>query len=109
MAGIILWNRLRCGVGTMAIQIDTAEFTKALGVVLRTLRKVRGHKIIGVYGATGFSETSITSWEQGRLLPSLSKLVVLATFYNVQLSTIIANAEKTMYFMQKGKTDDRDE
>jgi len=93
----------------MAIQIDTAEFAKALGVVLRTLRKVRGHKIIGVYGATGFSETSITSWEQGRLLPSLSKLVVLATFYNVQLSTIIANAEKTMYFMQKGKTDDRDE
>lgn len=93
----------------MAIQVDNTEFAKALGVVLRTLRKVRGHKIIGVYGATGISETIISRWEQGRLLPSLSKLVVLASFYNVRLSTIMANAEKTMYFMQKGKTDDRDE
>lgn len=109
MAGIILWNRLCSGVGTVAVQIDTDEFAKALGTVLRTLRKVRGHKIIGVYGATGFSETSITNWEQGKFLPSLSKLVVLATFYNVQLSTIITNAEKTMYFMQRGKTNDRDE
>lgn len=109
MVCIVLWNRLCSGVGVMAVQIDSTEFAKALGTVLRTLRKVRGHKIIGVYGATGFSETSITNWEQGKLLPSLSKLVVLATFYNVQLSTIITNAEKTMYFMQRGKTDDRDE
>jgi len=94
----------------MAYKVDADdEFAKALGVVLRTLRKVRGHKVIVVHKVTGFSETSITSWEIGRHMPSIQNLRALAEFYNVRLSTIMANAEKTMYFMQKGKTDDRDE
>ena len=94
----------------MAYKVDADdEFAKALGVVLRTLRKVRGHKVIVVHKVTGFSETSITSWEIGRRMPSIQNLRALAEFYNVRLSTIMANAEKTMYFMQKGKTDDRDE
>jgi len=94
----------------MAYKVDADdEFAKALGVVLRTLRKVRGHKVIVVHKGTGFSETSITSWEIGRRMPSIQNLRALAEFYNVRLSTIMANAEKTMYFMQKGKTDDRDE
>lgn len=45
----------------MAYKVDADnEFAKALGVVLRTLRKVRGHKVIVVHKVTGFSETSIT-------------------------------------------------
>lgn len=109
MAGVILRDALCRGDRVVADKIDAAEFTKALGTVLRTLRKVRGHKIISVYRATGFSETSITNWECGKQLPSLPKLLSLATYYNVQLSTIITNTEKTVYMIRKGKPDDRDD
>lgn len=95
----------------MAYKVDEDnEFAKALGVVLRTLRKVRGHKVIVVHKVLGFSETSITAWEIGRYMPSLQNLRMLAQFYRVPMSTIITNTEKTIYMMQKGKkNDDRDE
>lgn len=109
MVRIILWNSLCSGVGDMVDKIELDEFTKALGVVLRTLRKVRGRKVITVYGATGLSETSISNWERGIQMPSLPKLMKLAEFYNVQLSTIILNAEKTVYLTRKGNQNDRDE
>jgi len=109
MACIILWNSLCSGVGDMVDKIELDEFAKSLGVVLRTLRKVRGRKAITVYGATGLSETSISNWERGIQMPSLPKLMKLAEFYNVQLSTIITNTEKTVYLTRKGNQDDRDD
>jgi transcriptional regulator with XRE-family HTH domain len=94
----------------MAYKVDADnEFAKALGVVLRTLRKVRGHKVIVVHKVTGFSETSIASWEIGRYMPSIQNLRALAEFYRVPMSTIITNAEKTIYLMEKGNKSDRDE
>ncbi len=94
----------------MAYKVDADnEFAKALGVVLRTLRKVRGHKVIVVHKVTGFSETSITSWEIGRYMPSIQNLRALAEFYRVPMSTIITNTERTVYLMEKGNKSDRDE
>jgi transcriptional regulator with XRE-family HTH domain len=94
----------------MAYKVDADnEFAKALGVVLRTLRKVRGHKVIVVHKVTGVSETSITSWEIGRYMPSIQNLRALAEFYRVPMSTIITNTERTIYMMEKGNKSDRDE
>jgi transcriptional regulator with XRE-family HTH domain len=87
-----------------------AQFAKALGLTLRTLRRIRGHKVIVVHKATGFSETSVSSWETGKNMPSLQNLRALAAFYKVSLSTIIANTEKAMAIMESDKkNDDRDE
>ena len=75
---------------------EDAVFAKALGITLRTIRRLRGHKVIVVHKATNFSETSISSWEIGRNMPSLQNLRALAKFYNVRLSTIIDNTEKAI-------------
>ena len=80
------------------VKEDTV-FAKALGLTLRTLRRLRGHKIIVVHGATGFSETSISSWETGKNMPSLQNLRALAGFYKVRLSTVIENTEKAVMIM----------
>jgi transcriptional regulator with XRE-family HTH domain len=65
--------------------------------------------VIVVHKVTGFSETSIASWEIGRYMPSIQNLRALAEFYRVPMSTIITNAEKTIYLMEKGNKSDRDE
>lgn len=80
---------------------EDTTFAKALGVVLRTLRKVRGHKVIVVHKCTGFSETSVTAWESGKNMPSLQNLRALAAFYKTPLSVIISNTEKTIWMMEK--------
>ncbi len=80
-----------------------AEFAKALGVTLRTVRRLRGHKVIVVHKVTGFSETSISAWEMGKNMPSLQNLRALAEFYNVRLSTIMDNTEKAMALMKAEK------
>lgn len=94
----------------MAYKVDADnEFAKALGVVLRTLRKVRGHKVIVVCSSLGLSDNSVVAWENGKYMPSLQKLRMLAKFYRVPMSTIITNTEKTIYMMEKGNKSDRDE
>ena len=87
----------------MVSDVNNKEFKKALGIVLKTVRKLRGHKVIVVHKSTGISETSITSWETGRHGPSIDNLNILARFYNIQLSTIIMNTEKTLIKLQQEK------
>lgn len=81
-------------------------FAKALGVTLRTTRRLRGFKVISVHKELGFSENSITSWEHGKHLPTLAKLYALSRLYRVRLSTIMDNTEKAMVLMEKGKTNE---
>ena len=82
------------------------RFAKALGITLKTIRRLRGFKVITVHSELGFSETSVTSWELGRHMPTLDKLYALSKLYRVRISTIMENAEATMIKMEKGKTDD---
>lgn len=82
------------------------NFPKALGITLKTIRKLRGFKVITVTHQLGFSGTSITSWETGRHMPTLDKLCALSKLYRVRMSTIMENAETTMIKMEKGKTED---
>jgi len=84
------------------------RFAKALGVTLKTIRRLRGFKVITVHSELGFSETSVTSWEMGRYMPTLEKLYALSALYRVRMSTIMENAEATMIKMEKEKTDGRD-
>lgn len=82
------------------------NFPKALGITLKTIRKLRGFKVVTVHHQLGFSETSITSWELGRYMPTIEKLYALSKLYRVRMSTIMENAETTMIKMERGKTED---
>jgi transcriptional regulator with XRE-family HTH domain len=81
-----------------------ADLAKALGATLRTLRKLRGHKIKGVHKATGLAENSIAAWEQGKHMPSMQNLRALADFYRIRLSALLANTETAMALISKGST-----
>lgn len=82
-------------------------FAKALGLTLRTLRKLRGYKVAEVVKATGISGASLSAWECGKYYPTICKLHTLTDLYRVQLSTVITNAEKLI--VRQTKKGDRDD
>lgn len=67
---------------------------EATGANIRRLRKERGIKVKDVQDILGMANpTSIYIWENGRSIPSIDNLVILARILNVKLDDIVAIKE----------------
>lgn len=64
-----------------------------IGLELRAIRKRQRHTLSEVSEETGLSVSFLSDLERGRTRPSLDTLEKLATFYQVPLNNILANAE----------------
>lgn len=64
-----------------------------IGLELRAIRKSQRYTLSKVSEETGISVSFLSDLERGRTNPSLDTLEKLATFYQVPLNNILANAE----------------
>ena len=61
----------------------------SIGIKLRKLRGLTGYTIRYVAKQTGLAPIRISQWERGIRTPSITNLVILATFYGVMVDELL--------------------
>lgn len=61
----------------------------ATGRNIRAMRMKAGMTIKDVQNACGISATSVCNWQQGKSVPTIDNLVILASIWNVKIDDII--------------------
>lgn len=61
----------------------------ATGARIKQLRVASGMTIRDVQNACGITSTSVCNWQNGKALPSVDNLVILAALWGVKVDDII--------------------
>ena len=61
----------------------------ATGRNIRAMRMKAGMTIKDVQDACGISAASVCNWQQGKSVPTIDNLVILASIWNVKIDDII--------------------
>lgn len=73
------------------------ELARIIGRNLQQARIRLNLRVEDVARATGYSVSTIQTWEQGRHTPSIEALVRLAEFYDVSLDYLVSKAPPSSY------------
>lgn len=75
--------------------MSTKELAAAIANNIRHYRTSIGHSYATVAKATGVSVSSVVQWEQGKALPNIPRMILMARLFGVTVSDLLGEGGRT--------------